>query len=140
MTPERRKYFMKSSNKEREIRGLIRRCKKALSISKSECNAFNLTPADKKPLEYLEKYIQLKDSKILVQALRHELARLKGMDRVTRVEKGLVTDDGDSYNEYYCENCGAMITSDKHFPKSQIASSIRCCQYCAHKFLWEKVK
>lgn len=134
MTPERRKYLMKSSNKEREIRGLIRRCKKALSISKSECNAFNLKPADKKPLEYLEKYIQLKDSKILLQALRHELARFKGMGRVapiileiTRSEDTFEIIDADAF----CGCCKQLLSI---FQKKSY------CPNCGRKILWEKVK
>ena len=130
MTPKRREYLIKSSNKEREIRGLIRRCKKALSISKSECNAFNLKPADKKPLEYLEKYIQIQDSKILLQALRHELARLKGMDRVV-VPK--VT--------YYLRNNGAFVQRANHCLCGQrLAGGEWYCPKCGRKILWEEVK
>jgi predicted amidophosphoribosyltransferase len=126
MTPERIEYFKKSSNAERDLRMLIKRCKKALKIAKSECSAFNLKPSDKKPLEYLVKYVQLQDSKMLLQALRNELQRLTGMDRVvvprevtipsyTDLKQGCCICGRDVYDalDSYCPNCGRRILWDK---------------------------
>jgi hypothetical protein len=125
MTPERIKYFKKSSNAERDLRMLIKRCKKALKIAKSECSAFNLKPSDKKPLEYLVKYVQLQDSKMLLQALRHELQRIKGMDRVV-VPRRAILESWGGVRLGRCK-CGEIMKSFECF-----------CHSCGRRILWDK--
>jgi hypothetical protein len=124
MTPERIEYFKKSSNVERDLRMLIKRCKKALKIAKSECSAFNVKPSDKKPLEYLVKYVQLQDSKMLLQALRHELQRIKGMDRVVVPR---------NYREWNASITGYLATCKC----GRDVSWERYCPNCGRKILWE---
>jgi hypothetical protein len=127
MTPERIEYFKKSSNAERDLRMLIKRCKKALKIAKSECSAFNLKPSDKKPLEYLVKYVQLQDSKMLLQALRHELQRIKGMDRVV-VPYELMRFGFKANVPRVSYNCECLEPINRKY---------KYCPNCGRKILWE---
>ena len=123
MTPERKAYWEKCSLKERTLRALINDEKCAIKVLKNN-------------FKYPENYnfnvllIMISQCKVRLSAYRHELARLKGMDRVT-VPKLLTFSfsDGKRFEGFVCSHCGETLMRD---------SCANCG--CGRRILWEKVK
>ena len=119
MTPEREKYLAKCSKKELAIRCKISEAKSNLAYYKD----FLTRNIDDWGLmvckQSVDKY------KMELTAYRHELQRIKGMDRVA-VPKVLVTGD---YLEGFCWNCGGVVSEHDH----------EYCPCCGRLILWEKV-
>lgn len=116
MTPEREKYLANCGKRERVLRAHIDLYKKAIKNCKAELlesivtNSFNLIPG----------------YKIQLSAYRHELNRLKGMDRVVVPRKAYIGFYGDK---------GGLCKCEKH-----ITDVHKYCPKCGRKILWEKVK
>ena len=123
MTPEREKYIRSCNLKERIIRHLIRNSKEELKKNKAVCNSYNLKLIGRKPFGYKLHIVRIKESKLMLNAYRHELARVKGMDRVV-VPKPV----GYKELEWYCK-CGEEVIDFDTY-----------CSYCGRRLLWEKVK
>lgn len=116
MTPERKAYWEKCSLKERTLRALINDEKCAIKVLKNN-------------FKYPENYnfnvllIMISQCKVRLSAYRHELARLKGMDRVA-IPKPV------GYKELeWCCKCGEEVIDFDTY-----------CSYCGKRLLWEKVK
>ncbi|MBQ5673446.1 MAG: hypothetical protein IIV46_04520, partial [Phascolarctobacterium sp.] len=82
MTPERKEYLMEHNGREETIRHLIRGYKHELKKCKAVCSSYDLKRIGRKPLGYRIHIVQVNETKLIINALRHELQRLKGMDRV----------------------------------------------------------
>lgn len=121
MTPEREKYIRSCNLKERIIRHLIRNSKEELKKNKAVCNSYNLKLIGRKPFGYRLHIVRIKESKLMLNAYRHELARLKGMDRVV-VPKKL-----EGYTGVAECSCGCWVLANY-------------CPECGRRLLWEKVK
>jgi hypothetical protein len=78
MTPRRKAYFEKCSDKEKTIRLLIKSTKREIKKRKEFLNGGYDDGDDESDYHYFKIAI----NKVALQALRHELQRLKGMDRV----------------------------------------------------------
>ena len=119
MTPEREAYWEKCSLKERTLRALINDEKCAIKVLKNN-------------FKYPENYnfnvllIMISQCKVRLSTYRHELARLKGMDRVvvprevtippnTDLKQGCCICDQDVYDALnsYCPKCGRRILWEK---------------------------
>ncbi|MBR6678754.1 MAG: hypothetical protein IKL58_00325 [Phascolarctobacterium sp.] len=117
MTPERKAYLDRCSDKERRLHRMIKSAKRELSYSKEDMKLIPGLPF----LKWRVKY-----AKVVLSAYRHELARLKGMDRVC-VPK--VTDAHILGGLRLWCACG-----------KQLSRSNKYCPACGRKILWEKVK
>lgn len=118
MTPERKKYLVECSKREMFLRKKIADCKMLIK---------HLKYATYKKLgaPYFHDVLQcLRLTKYEYTAYRHELNRLKGMDR------GVVPEFYHSTDVYHCPKCTTAIwfASDKY------------CPNCGSRILWEKVK
>lgn len=82
MTLEREKYLAKCSKMEQQIRMLIKYYKYELKKDKAVCSSYDLKGIGRKPFGYRLSIGKVKQDKTVITALRRELARLKGMDRV----------------------------------------------------------
>lgn len=125
MTPKREAYLAKCSDREKLLRWKLKEAKQVLrkykfaQNRKREIYPFPLTEAQ---IVYIKKMVY--ESKTLINVYRHELARLKGMDRVAMP---IVVVTGD-YLEGYCDYCGGVISEHDH----------DYCPCCGRRILWEK--
>lgn len=120
MTPEREAYLAKCSDKEKSIRMILKTQQRALKQYK-EILTYGYTDAEE------HCYFKIALYQISIQALRHELARLKGMDRVAVPR---------NYRE-----CNVSITG--HFATCKCGRDVsweRSCPNCGRNILWGKVK
>ena len=118
MTPERYKYLSKCSDRELKIRNLIGSSKYYLKACKDDLNHF---PG----WGFLK--AKVKQEKINLIALRNELNRLKGMDKVV-----VVGDDEPFVNtltgaEYWTCKCGTGIYVTDNY-----------CSNCGKRILWRR--
>lgn len=123
MTPERKAYLAKCSKREKFLRRKIVEAKDVLRIYKFVLNREpKLYPLTQGQIQYDLKVIR--ETKIAISIYRHELNRLKGMDR------GGVPEFYHSTDVYHCPKCTTAIwfASDKY------------CPNCGRRILWEKVK
>ena len=112
MTPEREKYLAKCSKREKYLRKEIRDYKNEIRTIKSALQ----TESD------YEWYLGcLKFRKLWLTMVRHELHRLKGMDRV------VVPKRAEGYIGVFVCSCGSDVIANY-------------CPNCGRKLLWEKVK
>lgn len=134
MTPKREKYLNTCSQQEARIRGLLKYHKHKLKEAKAVCNAYNLQANDRKVFSYLLATGHILHHKTIVSNLRHELNRLKGMDRVV-VPRDVTFD---SFVKGYCQegfglvgvcSCGKHLVRYKH----------NYCPDCGCRILWNKV-
>lgn len=123
MTPKREKYLNTCSQQEVRIRGLLKYHKHKLKEAKAVCNAYNLQANERKVFSYLLATGHIMHHKTIVSNLRHELNRLKGMDRVA-IPKPV----GYKELEWYCK-C-----------EEEVSDFDTYCSYCGRRLLWEKVK
>ena len=119
MTPERAKYLAKCSERERYIRMKLSTARLYLKWHKKSISNGGIRVT--KPTAKYEKFE--------LMAYRHELNRLKGMDRVV-----VIGDDEPFVNtltgaEYWTCKCGAGIYVTDNY-----------CSNCGKRILWEKVK
>lgn len=117
MTPERKKYLAKCSEKEKMLRRRIE-VRKDFIVS----NKFKLN--NNKRLEKCERdwyLMQIKDHKFNLTLYRHELHRLKGMDSV------VVPKRAEGYIGVFVCSCGSDVIANY-------------CPNCGRRILWEKVK
>lgn len=119
MTPERYKYLSKCSDRELKLRNLIGSSKYYLKVCKEDLNNF---PG----WDFLK--AKVKQEKINLIALRNELNRLKGMDRVV-VLRGVVIPLGTDLKQGYCI-CGRDVYD----------ALDNYCPNCGRRILWEKVE
>ena len=112
MTPKREKYLAKCSKREKWFRMQIEDLKKDIKGVK---RALTLGYVDDWNITWLRK------CKFFLTIYRHELARLKGMDRVVVPKRGCFCKCG---RDLY----GAKMLGSKY------------CDECGRKLLWEKVK
>lgn len=130
MTLKREMYLDTCSPKELRIRGLIRYHKHKLKEAKAVCNSYNLQANSRKAFSYLLATGHILHHKTIVSNLRHELNRLKGMDRVV-VPK--VT--------YYLRNNGAFVQrANRCLCGERLAGGEWYCPNCGRKILWDKMK
>lgn len=120
MTPKRKAYLAKCSRRERFIRDYIAYYKQNLKIYKRA----------KRTNDGGEYWVrkQIRNTKFNLSAYRHELARLKGMERVT-VPKLLtfLFSDGKRFEGFVCSHCGETLMRD---------SCVNCG--CGRRILWNK--
>ena len=126
MTPERKAYWEKCSLKERTLRALINDEKCAIKALK---NNFKYP----KNYNFNVLLIMISQCKVRLSAYRHELARLKGMDRVVvpnRSQKYIyrIGEEFKVSKVGFC-NCKANLTEVLHV----------YCPDCGRKILWDKV-
>ena len=121
MTPERKDYLNKCSNREMLLRAFIadeklgiKRCKKSLNDPEENFGrSVDL--------------IMIRFGKVRLAAYRHELQRLKGMDRVAMPCE--VYDKSTDLDDWYCSNCDREVSVFEGY-----------CSNCGRRILWEKVK
>ena len=118
MTPARHAYFDKCSDKELKLRNLIAGSKYYLKTCKEDLTHFP---------EWGFLKGKVKQEKINLTALRHELAKFKGMENVTRAR--VVIYNKEKKIGYGRCRCGA------HLILSQVI-----CSRCGKRILWEKVE
>jgi hypothetical protein len=123
MTPEREAYLAKCSKWEKILRHWIKVRKNDIKRHKFELNNAE-TIGEPKNLFRLNEIRFHKDH---LKCFRHELARLKGMDRVA-VPSEQYDRRFETYN-WYCTKCD-----------SEISTFENCCSNCGRRILWEKVK
>lgn len=118
MTPEREAYLAKCRERETMLRRIIRHYKNSILSHKYALNKDEtFTEKDRR-----YRLTMLRYAKYHLTAYRHELARLKGMDRVV-VPRGMgyyrqkgwcVCDiDLERSKHTYCPNCGRLILWEK---------------------------
>ena len=114
MTPKRKKYLANCSEREKGLRCNINQAKINLAVLKLAATTQGMLPILKNAI---------KSTKCMLVVYRHELHRLKGMDRVV-VPKVV------SYKEFegVCK-CGNDVTDFDFY-----------CSECGRKILWEKVR
>ncbi len=118
MTPGREAYLAKCGKRERIVRRLLGVQKRALKQYKELLTYGYSDDAD-------HCYSQIALLKTARQALRHELARLKGMDRVV-VPSEQYDRRFETYN-WYCTKCDSEISVFENY-----------CSTCGRKILWKK--
>ena len=118
MTPERKKYLAKCSSKEKWIRANITYYKQQLTSLKRA----------KPTISGMSRHLRghIRHTKYNLNAYRHELDRLKGMDGVVVPKRAYIGYYGDKGG--LCK-CGKHITDKENF-----------CFRCGRRILWEKVK
>lgn len=122
MTPKRKEYLAKCSEREKEIRMLIKYYKYELKKAKAVCSSYDLKKIGRKPFGYRVHIGTVEQCKVIISALYHELARFKGMDRVvvpravtippnTDLKQGDCICGREVYDalDNYCPNCGRKI-------------------------------
>ena len=120
MTPEREAYLAKCGDKEVWLRSAIRATKRDISYQKQRISNAN------------EEWIatgakcELWNEKQLLMTLRHELQRIKGMDRVV-IPSEQYDRRFETYN-WYCTKCDSEISVFENY-----------CPTCGRKILWKKV-
>ena len=118
MTPEREAYLAKCSKKEKFYRDWIAFVKQEIKVAKEALNSgFDN--------ELLKLYLY--NRKHCLMMYRHELARLKGMDRVV-VPKRPILARWSGIWLGYCK-CNGSVKSLEVY-----------CPHCGRRILWEKVK
>ena len=131
MTPERKAYLAKCGNREVWLRSAIVTTQKDISCQKQRIsNATEEWIATGAKCELWHK-------KQLLMTLRHELQRIKGMDRVVvpfksysrEVEDGVLVE----YEVQTCPNCNVLVGGD-------LCEVHNYCPDCGRKILWERVK
>lgn len=135
MTPERKAYLAKCKWKERYIRDKIAQEKGYIKHNKQILNSVNLKGAyDCFAFEIDWLYHEIKYRKYKLTVLRHELARLKGMDRV-------VVPQYKKYDSRYCCNVGWCRCGEFLKQINVLGVAINeYCPNCGRHVLWEKVK
>ena len=132
MNRKRMVYLAKCSKREKFLRSEINACKRSIKFAKqfwrdslAEVLMGIATPDEREALIRN----RIRDLKWQLSAYRHELARLKGMDRVTMPYK--MFRFGFSVNvpkvSYYCE-CLTSLNGQTNY-----------CPSCGRRILWEKV-
>ena len=120
MTPERKAYLAKCNAKECRLRDLIQSGKSAVKRLKGYLRTSTDYP---KTIQF----IVLRSLKTELSAYRHELARLKGMDRVV-----VIGDDEPFVNtltgaEHWTCKCGTGIYVTDNY-----------CSNCGKRVLWRR--
>ena len=117
MTPERKAYLAKCGKREAWIRTKMFQAKSEIALCKAILNYRNKVDDISKWKTRLEMW------KIEFTAYRHELARLKGMDRVV-VPKRILISTWSGIKFSYCK-CGKSIKSLEKY-----------CKNCGRRILW----
>lgn len=120
MTPEREKYLAKCSDKENFIRANITYYKQQLRSLKMA----KLTIIGDK---YWRGHIR--HTKCHLNAYRHELARLKGMDRVTYPCRIMLNNGDYIVGLWRCSSCSDGLCEGDNY-----------CTGCGRKILWKRFK
>ena len=131
MTPKRKAYLAKCSKREKDLRLAIYEWKLRLKETKMACQPYKKNKRFKrKPFGYCVLLAKIQDVKRIMNALRHELARLKGMDRVTMpyVQYRFGFSENVPKVSYYCE-CFTTLNRQNNY-----------CPVCGRRILWEKVE
>ena len=143
MTPERKEYLMEHTGREATIRDLIRGYKHELKKCKAVCSSYDLKRIGRKPLGYRIHIVQVNETKLIIQALRHELQRLKGMDRVVvpkqtkhEVLPKTTSRPAIMSKPYFVCKCGDTVG----FMMGNEWQKATYCTHCGRRILWEKVK
>ena len=129
MTPERKAYLMKCSGKEDFIRAKI-------SYYKQQLKSLKMT---KLTIGCMLRHLrgQIKRTKWHLNAYRHELARLKGMDKVAMpfhsYHRGFEDGHLVEYEIWTCPKCDVLVGGD-------CLETYNFCPDCGRRILWEKVK
>lgn len=119
MTPERKAYLAKCSKRKKYLRVFIKESKIEIRKLKSDLMGAHIYSRN-------VDLLLIRHNKIKLNAYRHELARLKGMDRVVEPSNAYI--DAYGYKGGLCQ-CG------KH-----IIDAYDYCPWCGRRLLWEKVK
>lgn len=125
MTPKRKAYLANCSEREKELRLNINKAKLNLSIFKMAVTKQGMLPILKK---------SIKSTKCKLVVYRHELTRIKGMDRVVvprdlTVIKKIV-------GVYFCNVAYGVCVCGEHL----VSIEHNFCPKCGRKILWNKVK
>ena len=129
MTPKRKKYLAKCSKREKELRFNINKAKLNLAVFKMAVTKQGMLPILKD---------SIKSTKCMLVAYRHELHRLKGMDRVVvpkvkfsvpQIREWGRTGRISYYATCKCGNDTLYSGNDECY-----------CPQCGRRILWEKVK
>ena len=115
MTPERKAYLDRCSKWERKLRSYIKNEKMVIKHRKW-CLSISNIDYDRQRLKMSQRYLQM---------YRHELNRLKGMDRATSIYRTYDKETG--LTSCFCSNCDRAIEQFDNY-----------CGNCGKHFLWEK--
>lgn len=121
MTPEREAYLTTIGAKERAVRHALKMAKFSLSETKEWWIKNKFT----KPSKINGYKKTVKRQKATVMALRHELQRIKGMDRVV-VPSEQYDRRFETYN-WYCTKCDSEISVFENY-----------CSECGRRILWRR--
>lgn len=142
MTPKRKKYLAKCSKREHILRDKIAIFKSALKTSKSFIRSYS-TYGTKDSKRMVAMLSGIHENKVKLSAYRHELARLKGMDRVvvpkqTKHEVLPKTTNRPAImsKPYFVCKCGDTVG----FMMGNEWQKATYCTHCGRRILWEKVK
>ena len=118
MTPKRKAYFAKCSDKEKWLRCKISAANSNLAYYK---DLLTISVALDQNWGIIVNKQKVKDYKREIVAYRHELHRLKGMDRV------VVPKRAEGYIGVFVCSCGSDVIANY-------------CPNCGRRILWEKVE
>ena len=126
MTPERERYLAKCNKREKYLRKKIADCKLLIKLLKYAIYINLGAPY------YYNSHQCLREKKYEYSAYRHELARLKGMDRVVVPREARYELILEGYTGY-CY-CGNFLMENCLNKKANIH-----CDKCGRRILWKKV-
>lgn len=118
MTPEREKYLAKCSKRELVLRHWIELQNVNIKAYKAD---FKKNPTKARRL--------LQTMKYELVVYRHELARLKGMDRVTYPRRIMLNNGDYIVGLWRCSSCSDGLCEGDNY-----------CTDCGRKILWEMFK
>jgi hypothetical protein len=119
MTPEREAYLAKCGNNEKTLRAVLDSQKQGVKTYKHILNNDSLM--SKAEIEYV--LDSLRNYKRGVSFYRHELNRIKGMDRVV-IPSEQYDRRFETYN-WYCTKCDSEISVFENY-----------CSECGRRILW----
>lgn len=127
MTPQRQAYFNKCSDKEKSVREQIDIAEQVIRGCKATLNRKRKNHLTQGQIDYSLSVIS--EAKIIANAYRHELAKIKGMDRVAYPHKIKINKGDYIVNLWRCSSCGDGLCEDDNY-----------CSACGRKILWERVR
>ena len=122
MTPQREAYLAKCSDKEKILRHRISGYLFEIQREKYILN----TEGGLVDMDRYKSKLRIKRYKYHLNAYRHELSKVKGMDKAVAPRKAYIGAWGDK---------GGLCKCGKH-----ITDVYNYCPWCGKRLLWEKVK
>lgn len=121
MTLERERYLAKCSKREKYLR-------RAIADSKVDIKTFKSDLKINRLFSRTTELILIRHNKIKLNAYRHELARIKGMDRVVVIKES-----------QWLRGTNCVLASCK-CGDTIVVNEYNYCPTCGRKILWEKGK